>query len=106
MNRIRFFFEDQNLLTRLVEDDDFNATIAYLNCVRDGDNSVVVSDPQEIHTMLDTEILVLTMFGQHIKRIFYANSIDIIDFLNPIDIQKKDGIRLGNIILISRTEFL
>ncbi|WP_159258787.1 hypothetical protein [Tenacibaculum maritimum] len=105
MNSIRLHFVSQEHLNELLNDEELTINLDYLNPNRTGDNFLELTDTVENHNILDTEVVVLTIFAKAIKRVLYSNSQSQIEFLNPIANMQKNGLRHQNLIIIDQTRF-
>lgn len=103
MRGIRLDFEKAEVLEKLLLDPTFMEEIAYLKPQTSGNNQIILYDPIQEHTFLDTEVVALTIFGRAIKRNFYQGEPNDIEFLVPYTTRQKDGIRIGSEILINKT---
>ncbi len=63
MRAIKLHFPDQNHLTTLLNDQQFQMNINYLNPYRLDNNNIVLFDPITQHNALDTEIVILSKFA-------------------------------------------
>lgn len=105
MNTIRLHFVSQEQLSLLLEDDILNSQLEHLNPVRVNNNILEITDNVDEHTVLDSEVVILTIFANAIKRILYSETETQIEFLNPFANQQKRGLRHDNLIIIDQTRF-
>lgn len=88
-----------------MNDDEFQSQIEYLNPIRFENNYLDLTDTVEQHNVLDTEVVILTIFARGIKRILYPETQTQIEFLNPIVNRPKNGLRHDDLIIIDQCRF-
>lgn len=92
MRAIKLHFPNQNHLTTLLNDLQFQMDIGYLKPNRLDNNNIVLYDPVNQHNPLDTEIVILSKFARAIKNILFSNTQHNVEFLNPFLVQQKGGL--------------
>lgn len=104
MRQIELNFNSVEDRDTLLADKKFARDMAYLNPLPTESNRLILTDPVEEHSSLDTEVVVLTMFARAFKRIMFPTTPHEIEFLSPTANQSKIGIRHDTRILISNNQ--
>lgn len=104
MRAIKLHFPDQNHLTTLLNDQQFQMDINYLNPYLLDNNNIVLFDPVTQHNPLDTEIVILSKFARAIKNILFPNTQHNVEFLNPFLGQQKGGLIHDRLRVIDSTD--
>jgi hypothetical protein len=104
MRAIKLHFPDENHLTTLLNDQQFQMDINYLYPYRLDNNNIVLFDPVTQHNPLDTEIVVLSKFARAIKSILFFDTQHNVEFLNPFLGQQKGGLIHDGIRVIDSTD--
>lgn len=103
MHTVTLDFVDPTHIDRLFNDASFLSRTSSLNPRRNGGRSIIVTDPVPMHTGLDSEIVVLSIFAQEIIRVIFPNSEENIRLLNADMTQRKGGLVLGTQQIIDST---
>lgn len=104
MRAIKLHFVDANHLDILLNDQRFMQEIQFLNPNRLDKLNISLSDPILQHWYLDTEVVVLSIFGRAIKRlIFPATNFDI-EFKQALTNQLKGGLTHNGNDIIDSTD--
>lgn len=102
MRTIMLEFVAKHELDQLLSDQEFQKEINYLNPTRMGEK-ILLNDPIEQHSSIDSEIVVLSIFSCAIKRILFPSTKYQIEFLNPFANQQKGGLSHNLQIIIEST---
>jgi hypothetical protein len=105
MNSIRLHFVSNEHLTTLMNDAEFQLRIEHLNPEIIENNYLNLTDNVQQHNMLDSEVVILSIFARAIKRILYPDTSTQIEFLNPIVNRQKNGLKHDNLIIIDQCRF-
>lgn len=104
MRTIKLHFTDNRFVQGLVADNQFMRDIAYMNPYQLDALNIVLTDSVEQHHPLDTEVVVLSVFANAIKRNFFADTAHNIEFLNPFANQQKGGLHHNGERIIDSTD--
>lgn len=88
----------------MLNDQQFQSDINYLNPYQLDNNNIVLFDPVTQHNPVDTEVVVLSKFASGIKRILFPNTEYGVEFLNPFLGQQKGGLIHNNSRIIDSTD--
>ena len=105
MNRIKIHFVEENHLNLILNDEEFQLQSSYLNPVKFENNFINITDNNEFHDILATEVLILTICARAIKRIIYPDTTTHMEFLEKYPNHPKNGLRHGNSIIIDQCRF-
>lgn len=99
---INLTFTDKIIIDNLLADTAFMLDSKYLTPHRLDEKNIRFSDTVPQHTLHDTEDIVLSKCAMAIKRMFFGNKTENIEYLNPYPNQFKGGITFkGNTLVIS-----
>lgn len=91
-------------MTALLNDQQFQAHINYLNPYLLDNNNIFLFDPVTKHNPLDTEMVILSIFARAIKDILFADTQYNVEFLNPFLGQQQGGLIHDRIKVIDSTD--
>lgn len=104
MRTITLEFTSEKQLEALLKDQAFLQKIAYFKPKKLDDKRLILFDPIEQHSALDSEVVVLTIFSYAIKRVLFPESDYNIEFISPFANSQKGGLHHnGNKIINSTT---
>jgi hypothetical protein len=103
MRTITLDFESKKELDALLEDQEFLREIAYLKPEKLDEKRLILFDPIEQHSPLDSEKEVLTIFSYAIKRILFSDSNYDIEFLVPKANPQRGGLKHNTVNVINST---
>lgn len=103
MRTVMLEFVSNEDLNALLANDGFAQDINYLMPNRLDDRKIVLTDPVPQHDRLDSEVVVLSMFANGIKRILFPDTGYNIEFLVPFANAQKGGLRHDTQIVIHST---
>ncbi len=107
MREINLTFTDKIIIDNLLADTAFILDSKYLTPHRLDEKNVRFSDTIPQHTLYDTEDIVLSKCAIAIKRMFFENKSENIEYINPYPNQFKGGISFkGNTIAVSTAKII
>ena len=103
MRTITLEFTSEKQLEALLKEQAFLQEITYLKPEKMDEKRLILFDPIEQHSALDSEVVVLTIFSYATKSILFPESGYNIEFISPFANSQKGGLHLNGYKIINST---